>query len=423
MNLRADLKAISNVVIVAIAAVCLVGGVLAGIYLYQPAPEGEKWVTLAVIEGLTPPGLHEYAINDVQTLQVYADKLNEEGGVLGHKIRFVIEDDNGMPEKAVAAFEKLKTGDHVAWFGTSLSTVALGYWDRIRDDGRPWFPYIWADLMRAERQPNAFFCLPYGSLVGLRHAEWVVDAGFKDVVHIGSHGAAELNMWEVMEPTMLDAGITIHKQFWLARETIDFTPYLFEIQQEVANIDCFLVQWSVSPAVWSLINQACEMGLCGPGTGTPWFGLSAAEFEEGYHEALGDNLLWGTGMATAHAESELSALGAELATLFLAKTGREPTTGVYAAFDSIIALTEAWKIAGTFDPEPVIKALEENSIQGTRFMMEFKPGPPDDPTDLNHHQLPIPYYAVQWSDITQKRTEDTVIIWPTEFATGTYHSP
>jgi len=423
MDLRSNLKAIFNVVIVAIAAICLVGGILAGVYLYQPAPEGEKWVTIAIIDGLTPPGLHEYAINDVQALQIYADRLNEQGGVLDHKIRFVIEDDNGMPEKAVAAFEKLKTGDHVAWFGTSLSTVALGYWDRIRDDGRPWFPYIWADLMRAERQPNAFFCLPYGSLVGIRHAEFLVAQGFKDVVLISSHGAAELNMWEAMEPTLINGGATIQKEFWLARETIDFTPYLFEIQQEVTNIDCLMIGWSQSPAVWSLINQACEMGICGPGTGTPWFSLSGAEFQQGYHEALGDNLQWALALTTVHADVELSALGAELATLFLAKTGREAVTGVFAAFDSIIALTEAWKIAGTFDPEPVIKALEENSIQGTRFMMEFKPGSPDDPTNLNHHQLPLPYYGVQWSDISQKHTEDTVIVWPSEWATGTYHSP
>lgn len=62
----------------------------------------------------------------VQGVQLAAEEINAAGGVLGRKIRLVIEDDRGKPEEATAVVTKLVTRDNViAVIGENSSAQSL----------------------------------------------------------------------------------------------------------------------------------------------------------------------------------------------------------------------------------------------------------------------------------------------------------
>jgi len=62
----------------------------------------------------------------VQGVKLAADEINAAGGMLGHKIRLVIEDDAGRPDQAASVVTKLITSDGVlAVIGENSSTQSL----------------------------------------------------------------------------------------------------------------------------------------------------------------------------------------------------------------------------------------------------------------------------------------------------------
>ena len=62
----------------------------------------------------------------VQGVRLAAEEINAAGGVLGHKIRLVIEDDAGRPDQAASVVTKLLTSDNVlAVIGENSSTQSL----------------------------------------------------------------------------------------------------------------------------------------------------------------------------------------------------------------------------------------------------------------------------------------------------------
>src|ERR1700682_5127915 len=62
---------------------------------------------------LSPPGSVPQGTQVRDALMVAAKMINDAGGVLGRPIELVIEDDQGIPEKARAAVEKFITSDKV----------------------------------------------------------------------------------------------------------------------------------------------------------------------------------------------------------------------------------------------------------------------------------------------------------------------
>jgi len=60
----------------------------------------------------------------VEGLRLYVDKLNASGGVNGHKIQLVLQDDSAEPSKAAANVKKLLSQDNVSLLiNTSLSST------------------------------------------------------------------------------------------------------------------------------------------------------------------------------------------------------------------------------------------------------------------------------------------------------------
>ena len=70
-------------------------------------------IKIGVPIALSPPGSVPQATQVRDGLTIAAKMINDAGGLLGRPIELVIEDDQGIPEKARAAVEKFITRDKV----------------------------------------------------------------------------------------------------------------------------------------------------------------------------------------------------------------------------------------------------------------------------------------------------------------------
>jgi len=93
---------------------------LAATALALPAAAQDSYV-VGLTGALTGPPSSTYA-PAVDALRIYIDRVNAAGGVNGHKINLILEDDGAQPSKAAANAKKLIAQDNaVLLLNASLS--------------------------------------------------------------------------------------------------------------------------------------------------------------------------------------------------------------------------------------------------------------------------------------------------------------
>lgn len=95
-------------------------------------PEGDPiriGGTLALTGFLAPTGIIHEAVG-----QVFVDRINEQGGLLGRPVEWILLDDESVPDQAAAAYERLITEDEVDLvigpYGTGTITAAMAVAER-----------------------------------------------------------------------------------------------------------------------------------------------------------------------------------------------------------------------------------------------------------------------------------------------------
>src|SRR6202035_5253302 len=116
--------------------------------------------------------------------EVATKMINNAGGVLGRPLELIIEDHQGMPEKARAAMEKLITRDKVvAIVGEHQSSTALA---GIEVAHRYHVPYVnvgaASDAIREKSYVEVFNPAPFNTLLAIGVADAMKGLGAKRVV-------------------------------------------------------------------------------------------------------------------------------------------------------------------------------------------------------------------------------------------------
>src|SRR4030088_2305778 len=132
----------------------------------------------------SPPGSVVQGTQVKDGLEVVAKIINDGGGVNGRPIELVIEDTQGLPEKARAAVEKLITRDKVvAITGEHQSSAALAGMEVAK---RYHVPYVntngWSDAIREKGYSEVFNPGNYNNRVGDAVAASMKSLGAKRVV-------------------------------------------------------------------------------------------------------------------------------------------------------------------------------------------------------------------------------------------------
>ena len=83
-------------------------------------------IKIGGIAPLSPPGGVQTGESLRDGMKVAVEELNAGGGLLGLPVELIVEDTSGVPEKGVAAFERLATKENVvAVTGCAHSAVCI----------------------------------------------------------------------------------------------------------------------------------------------------------------------------------------------------------------------------------------------------------------------------------------------------------
>ena len=100
-------------------------------------PAAAQDYVIGVTGALTGPPSSTYA-PAVDAMRIYIDRVNAAGGINGHKIKLVIEDDGAQPSKAAANTKKLITQDNVILMvNASLSSTYAPVIEETKQAGVP----------------------------------------------------------------------------------------------------------------------------------------------------------------------------------------------------------------------------------------------------------------------------------------------
>ncbi len=354
-------------------------------------------IKIGVTVSLSPPGSVSQGTQVRDALDVVAKMINDEGGLLGRPVQLLVEDTQGLPEKARAAVEKLITEEHVvALTGEHQSSNVLA---EIEVAHRYHIPYMnvngWADAIRAKEYVEVFNPGNYNSRVAIAMAEAMKALGAKRVVAFCENTDYGIGLAKALGDQLKERSpATAYKYETLDRASKDYLPAILPLKTDPPDA---VVEIMLPAAAYLLLNQVYEQGVA-PSAKTWLYDASGIadypDFWQNVQDAAKDMLVFGL----YHPKMAMPELGKKVAAAYSAKTGHDPSRLLFQAADSLFLLAQAIKAANSTDPEPIIKALEATKWEGTRGTVTFS----EEQGGYHYHQwLDIPYVTFQITAVKQ----------------------
>ncbi len=369
----------------------------AGLFAFSSITFAADTIKVGVTVAQSPPGSVSQGTQVKDGVEVAAKIINDAGGVDGKKIELIVEDTQGIPEKARAAVEKLITRDQVvAIVGEHQSSAALA---GIEVAHRYHVPYIntngWSDVIREKGYPEVFNPGNYNSRVAIAVADTMKSLGAKNVVAFCENtdygvGLAKLIGAQIAERTQ---GIT-YKYETLDRASKDFLPAILPLK---ANPPDVIVEILLPPGAYILLNQLNEQGVA-PTAKTMIYDASGIADYPDFWQNVGDAAKNMLVFGLYHPKMPLPDLGKKVAADYTAKVKADPNRLLFQAADSLFLVAEAIKAAKSTKADDMIKALEGMKWTGTRGEVSFS----QEKSGFKYHQwLDVPYVTFQITAVKQ----------------------
>lgn len=384
-----------------------------------PAP-----ITLGVLTPLSPPGDSSAGQLIRRGAELGVQYINTVmGGVFGKTgcslpatpVRLAVEDDSGVPEKAVAGFRRLVAEDHaVGVFGAFHSSAMLAA-APLADEFM--VPYISTQASAADITGKhfaaAFRTHPIDPDRAAAWLGWIQAQGWHRVAMLAENtdygiGLAEGTKALIAQKKMnvtLDAVI-------FDRTSSDLTPQLLKFKAEKPDV---ILNVGVGTPAYLIIKQAHDIGLFPQ---TPMLGSYDFPVRAEYWKNLGPAGNYLAFISYYHPRMALTALG-KWAAVEYAK--RFHDTAIYSnlnAFGDAVILAEAMNLACSSDPRRIVGALERGRFDtwiggGVTFPRA---------AGVRWHQWSPPMVILQYTQ-PDETYDQTQILYPTAMKTGTYQAP
>jgi branched-chain amino acid transport system substrate-binding protein len=351
-------------------------------------------------------------------LQLAAGEINAAGGILGHTLTIVPEDEAENPEVGLAAIRKLVDSDKVdVMIGGQTSGVVLAQLPQI---GRAKIiylgvgaaaPQITAAVKREyDRYKYIFRVSPVNSTyLGYGLADFVdefvkPELKVSKVAIIGENLVWVQGVLPAMEQRLAEKqGISVvYKELFDIRTT-DFSPIFAKIRAAGA-------QWVV-PLMSHASSDVVVKSYVSLKVPIPWGGIDVKEQESDACDKLGgapmgETVLFGSPPIRV----AITPKTIPFIDKYSERFKRAPVYTSFGAYDALYIYKAAAERAGSLDADKVIPALEKTDYKGASGRVVF-----DDAHDVRYG----PQYAfetmVQWQPGCKR-----VLIWPKRLATGGY---
>jgi branched-chain amino acid transport system substrate-binding protein len=369
----------------------------AGLFALSSVAFADDAIKVGVTVAQSPPGSVSQGTQVKDGLEVAAKIINDAGGVNGKKIQLIVEDTQGIPEKARAAVEKLITRDQVvAIVGEHQSSAALA---GIEVAHRYHVPYIntngWSDVIREKGYPEVFNPGVFNSRVAIAVAETMKSLGAKNVVAFCENTDYGVGLAKLIGAQIAERAKGINYKYeTLDRASKDYLPAILPLK---ANPPDVIVEILLPPGAYILLNQLNEQGVA-PTAKTMIYDASGIADYPDFWQNVGDAAVNMLVFGLYHPKMALPELGKKVAADYTAKTKADPNRLLFQAADSLFLVAEAIKIAKSTKADDMIKALEGIKWSGTRGEVTFS----NEKSGFKFHQwLDVPYVTFQITKVKQ----------------------
>jgi branched-chain amino acid transport system substrate-binding protein len=356
-----------------------------------------------------------------QAAQLAADEINAAGGVNGKKIEIITYDNHSSAAESVRAFQRAANEDHVnAVIASYISEVVLAL--------EPWTgrlktvmvtPGAASDVITQNiaKDYNNLKYTFHGYSTSTSIADATCDAA-KDLLVTQLHMKTAVVMSEdAAWTTPLDAeylkclsdiGIKVLDHIRFSPDTTDFTPIFNKIEGEKPDVMITGISHvGVQPTVqWKQQEVPIPMfGVSSQATNSSFWNDTNGAVEGVLYQAF-------SGPGVAVTPKTLPFVAA-----FNKRYGNNPSYCGYTAYDEVYYLADAFKRAGSTDPDKLVDALEQTDWVGTIGRIQFKGKDSPNPHALKIGPSTISGLMLQWQDGKQTN------LWPINAANGKLKFP
>ena len=300
----------------------------------------------------------EYGVRCLQAVKLAFEKVNGEGGIDGKNVVIVSEDSEGVPEKALAAYEKLANTDKVCCIiGPVLTGETFAVADKAQEDGILIISPSASHKDITSVGDYIFRTTPSDGLQGEVAGYYFADVlGYKKIAVLYAKNDYSQGLYEGMKEAFEKRGGQIVGVETCMVGDKDFKTQLTKLRQ--LNPQAIYIP-DYYTEIAQILEQASQLGMNVPflscdGFSNPEIFKLAGPYTKGI-------VYFGS------PKSETSSAYEEFYNTFDKKYGWVPDIFATNAYDASLVLTEAIKKSGT-DRKAIRKAVSEikdfNGVQG-----------------------------------------------------------
>lgn len=392
--------------------------------LITPTPEPEveaNTIRLGGIGPLSAPGSVVGGIAMQFAMNLAVKDINDAGGVMGKPLELIFADTEGLPERGVAAAQRLINENKVvAITGEYHSAVGIPIADVCHEYGIPvLFSETWSDKITETGYPEVFRIAPASSMNSRASAEWFAAVGVETVVSIVENTDYGIGQNEKDIMFFEELGIENVETFFVELGTEDFLPILTRVQAIDPAPDAIRVAVTGETS-YNLEQQMAELGIA-PSEETIGTANQVAIQPEFWESVANGNYyvfsLVGLPPALYNDTTNY------VADAYRAQFDSDPPSYALEAYDSVYIVADAIERAGTTDSTALIAALEATDInlaQGHYYFEYTSSNPiPDDGSvpEYMWHQWPDPAVLLLQYFEEGQDWKDAAVIWPVVYQT------
>lgn len=385
----------------------------AGLGLAAGGAAAQDAIKIGGIAPLSPPGGVQTGESLRNGMLIAAEELNAAGGLLGREVELIVEDTSGVPEKGVAAFERLASKEEVvAVTGSAHSAVCVAIGPVAAKYDTPFVAgECWADDVTAAQIPQVFRITVANSLVYSVAADWVKEAGFENIAIISENSDWGFGIIDVFTKNLEGTGATV-TSFTAERTVTDFTPQLLQLKRADPQPDLLIAGFTGS-GLLLMLRQAYDLGLA-PSKETAVFAAGADALEPEFWNVMGDAGVYVIGNPAGLPGKPDTPLSRSFGEAYQAQYDRPANAVAMEGYDGVMVIAEAIKAAGSTDRAAVQEALRELRWNGTRGEINF---PQTKEPAWKFQQWPeVPIFVIQYTE-PEQAPENAAILWPRALST------
>jgi branched-chain amino acid transport system substrate-binding protein len=386
---------------------------LAALAMAGPAA-GADTIKVGGLAPLSSPGAYQQGKELVLGLQWAVDDFNAAGGLDGKMVELLVEDTQGKPPVGATAAEKLITSEGVVGLaGEYHSSVCSAEIEVAKQHGKPFvIASCWSDNLTEAGYAEVFRTSVYSSKLAENMVGLAAEAGLKKVAAIVEDSDYGVGIAKNIEGVIAKLGVDIDFSYEVVEKTgKDFVPVLLKYKTQVKPE--MIISAVTQPGGFLVLKQAHEIGFA-PSSDTLFLDATCtSQNDVVFWEAVkgaGKNVLLSCPFSPS---VKLTPLGETIKARYIKEFDREPNYVVLQGYDSMQALLEGMKAAGSTEGPKIVEALKTLAFDGSRGPVKFETGP----GVWTQQWKDVPTFIFQYTEVDQA-AGDASVLYPPAFKTA-----